>query len=187
MQIKNRKGAVELSVGTIVILVIGMTMLILGIALVRTIFQGATDSVDKIDEGVKAELNKLFESGDKKVVVRLPNNEIKIKKGDSVGIAFAIRNTIQGESQAGMFSYQVKAVSVETGCSLPLTTAQSYVRLNGERSGIPILPGDEPAYFFVKIQPSSSAPLCSVAYDIEVKKDGQPYAIESFIVQITGR
>src|SRR3989344_8585718 len=91
-----RKGAVELSVGTIVVLVIGMTMLILGIVLVRTIFEGATSSVERIDEGVKGEINKLFSESDRKVVVKLPNNEAKIKKGESVGIAFAIRNTVTG-------------------------------------------------------------------------------------------
>ena len=59
--IKNKKAALELSIGTVVVLVIGMAMLILGLVLVRTIFTGAKYNVDQINKNVEAEINKLFD------------------------------------------------------------------------------------------------------------------------------
>ena len=52
MMRKNRDGALELSIGTIVVIVIGMSMLVLGLVLVRTIFTGSTESVKVLNEGV---------------------------------------------------------------------------------------------------------------------------------------
>ncbi len=180
----SRKGAVELSVGTIVVLVIGMTMLVLGIILVRTIFSGATSSVERIDEGVKDEINKLFSEGDKKVVVKLPNNEAEIKKGESTGVAFAVRNTVEGENREGVFSYQIKVADIERGCDLPVAEAESYLIVGDTGSDIRMRPGDEPEYFIVKIRPSEQAPLCEIVYRIEVRKDNQAYDSEQFIASI---
>lgn len=185
--LSSKTGAVELSVGTIVILVIGMTMLVLGIILVRTIFSGATSSVERIDEGVKDEINKLFSEGNKKVVVKLPNNEAKIKKGESTGIAFAIRNTAEGENREGVFSYQVLVSDIERGCNLPTSEALSYLTVGDTGSNIRLRPGDEPEYFIIKVKPSDTAPLCEIVYRIEVRKDGQPYDTEQFIATIVGR
>ena len=53
MQMKLRKkGAIELSIGTIVIIVLAMSMLILGIILIKNIFSGSTNAVDDINKGV---------------------------------------------------------------------------------------------------------------------------------------
>jgi len=51
--IKNRRAAMEMSVGTIVTIVLLMTVLILGLVLVRTIFSSAKYNVDVIDEKIR--------------------------------------------------------------------------------------------------------------------------------------
>lgn len=182
----NKKGALELSVGTIVIIVIAMAMLILGLVFVRTIFSGATDSVDVINDNVRAEIDKLFSDNDKKVVVNLPDGQVDIKKGNSFGIVFAVRNTAEAESTAGKFNFKVLAASIEKGCQLTITQADSYVKLNSEGS-FDLLPGVEPETRIVKIEPTESAPLCEIVYEVQVKKDGQPYDSEQFIVNIVAR
>ena len=48
----------QMSVGTIVTIVLLMTVLILGLVLVRTIFGGAVENIDNIDQAVKNEINK---------------------------------------------------------------------------------------------------------------------------------
>jgi len=58
----NKKGAIELSIGTIVIIVISLTMLILGIVLVRSIMCGAIGLTVNLNDRVKGEVNKLFEA-----------------------------------------------------------------------------------------------------------------------------
>ena len=82
-KIKNKKAAIELSVGTIVIIVIAMTMLIMGIVLVRNIFGGATASVTSLNDKVKSEIASLFtEEGEKIVIYGAgADRTIKIKRG----------------------------------------------------------------------------------------------------------
>src|SRR3989344_329084 len=92
----KRRGALELSIGTIVIIVLAMSMLILGLVLVRTIFTGAKYNVDQLNKNVEAEINKLFNEQGNKIVFYLPNRQADIKKGTSFGVAFGIRNTVQG-------------------------------------------------------------------------------------------
>jgi len=182
----NKKAAIELSIGTIVIIVLAMSMLILGLTLVRTIFKGATYNVDQLNKNVEGEINKLFnEKEGIKTIIYLPNNQADIKKGTSYGVAFGIKNTAQGENFAGKFAYKIQASSVQTGCKLSLAQADSYVIL-GSSGSIDIVPGTEPKFRLAKVQPSASAPLCEINYDLIVTKDGQAYDTNFFIVKITG-
>lgn len=186
MKLQNKKAAIELSIGTIVIIVLAMSMLILGLTLVRTIFTGATYNVNELNKNVQSEINKLFnEKSGVKTIIYLPNNQADVKKGTSYGIAFGIKNTVEGEANAGKFSYQVRASSIQTGCKLSLQQADSYAIL-GVSGTINILPGSEPQYRIVKVQPTETAPLCEISYDLIVTKDGQPYDTNFFIVKITG-
>jgi archaellum component FlaF (FlaF/FlaG flagellin family) len=179
---KNRKGAIELSVSTIVIVVIAMAMLILGLVLVRTIFKSTISSIDKVDEGVKKEINNLFSDGNQKVVVRLTNSKLDVKQGEIFGFAFGIKNTVQGESTAGKFSYEIKSSSIQRGCQLTQTQADNYIIL-GDKGTFDLPPGQ--IYTgFVEVQPSSNSPLCDIRYDISVTKDSQPYDSSFFIARV---
>ena len=60
MKGKTKKGAMELSIGTIVIIVLAMSMLIFGMILLRTIFEGAIGVAEMSDEQIMAEVGKLF-------------------------------------------------------------------------------------------------------------------------------
>ncbi len=190
MRVMQRKGAVELSVGTIVILVIGMTMLVLGILLVRTIFSTATESVELIDEGVKNEINELFSSdSSKKVVVNLPDNEVDVKKGEGFGISFGIRNLVE-DTESTDFKYVISVPgqgNIERGCNLDPERANQYLKLNYELDRINIEAGKTKA-FFVRVEPSNSAPLCSISYQIKVEYyDGttlKSYDTEQFTINI---
>lgn len=184
LKIRNKDGAFEMSVGTIVVLVIGMTMLILGIVLVRTIFTGATGSVDVINDNVKAEINKLFSDSNKRLVINLPDNQVKIKKGQSFGIAFGVRNNIEGQAGSTTFSYSTAVAEVESGCGLSVSEADSYIRL-GKEGSVELSPGGEPKTLRLVVEPTDAAPLCSVSYEIQVRTpDGNIYDSDRFIVDI---
>src|SRR3989338_6029810 len=68
MKTKNKKAAMELSISTIVIVVIAVTMLILGLVLVRSIMCGAIGLTGDINDKVKGEVNRLFQTGSGEVV-----------------------------------------------------------------------------------------------------------------------
>ena len=94
---KNKKAALELSIGTIVIIVIGMTMLILGMVLVKNIFFGATESVNILNDKVKASIVNLFGDENKEVIIMLGQDKTaKIKAGSDVfGVAIGAK-TLDG-------------------------------------------------------------------------------------------
>jgi hypothetical protein len=182
-----KKGAIELSISTIVIIVLAMSMLIMGVILIKNIFAGATTSVDATNAGVKDQINQLFNNNNQKVVVALPNGQVEIKKGASETVSFGIRNTDTGVAGAEAFTYTVSASSVQSTCAsaLSMSQASQFVTL-GASGSVSLVPGNDPAYKNIVIQPTSTAPLCMVQYDINVLKSGQPYATEQFIVNIIG-
>ncbi|RMD67626.1 hypothetical protein D6817_01060 [Candidatus Pacearchaeota archaeon] len=95
----KKKGALELSIGTIVIVVLAMSMLILGLVLVRKIFSTSTGWVTDINGKVKGELAKLFNQRQAKVAivgVSGPDNTVEIEAGGEAGIAIGAR-TENGE------------------------------------------------------------------------------------------
>jgi len=90
--VRNKEGALELSIGTIVVIVIGMSMLILGLVLVRTIFTGSTDAIGQLNDKVMEEIAGLFvEDGNNMVVMTSErSNHVKIKPGSSSDIAIGM-------------------------------------------------------------------------------------------------
>lgn len=182
---QNKRAAIEMSIGTIVVIVIAMSMLILGLVLVKTIFTGAKYNVDQLNKNVEAEINKLFNEKGGKTFIYLPNNQAEIKKGVSYGVAFAIKNDAQGEASSSTFNYYIQASSVQEGCQLTVTQATSYAIL-GRTGSLQLSPGGDPTFRLVKIQAPSTAPLCEIQYDLTVTKNGQPYDSNFFIVKITG-
>ncbi len=183
--IKSKKGAIELSISTIVIIVLAMSMLILGVVLVRSIFTGAKYNVDTLNKNVEAEINKLFNERGGKTFVYLPNNELELKKGTSYGVALGVKNTAQGEPNAGNFKIQIKAASVENKCQsiLSLSQADAYIKLIASPD-FALLPGTDPHYSLVKLEAPETAPLCEISYNVIVTKDGQAYDTNFFIAKI---
>ncbi len=186
MRSLNKKGALELSVSTIVVVVLAMSMLILGLVLVRNIFTGAIHNVDTINDKVKGELNQLFTDDGQKVAIFLPDNTAKVKLGEEAfGVAFAIKNTERGEINSINFNYEVSVGEIEQSCSsLSEAEAEAYISI-GKKDSFALPPGGT-AERIIKIRPSGSAPLCEIRYDIDIfKGTNQPYESTYFFVQIT--
>ena len=85
----RKKGAMELSISTVVVIVLAMSMLILGLILVRSIFTGAKYNIEKMNEKVEGEINKLFVE-DKRAVLYLPNRLAEVKQGDVYGVSVVV-------------------------------------------------------------------------------------------------
>ena len=166
-----------MSVGTIVTIVLLMTVLILGLVLVRTIFTGAIENVESIDQSIKNEINKLFSEDDsRKIIIFPPTRQITIKKGNekNPGFAFSIRNV---EITEGKFTYEVFAndPDLRNRCNLNIQEIESWIQV-GRTGSITIPPGSsmidpEHVRFFIP----ESAPPCTVRYGIDVEKDRVQY------------
>jgi hypothetical protein len=181
----NKKGAIELSFSTIIIIAIGAVLLILGLVFVRNIFASGTDTINLIDKNTQAQINALFNQDENmKTIIYLANKQADVKKGSSYNLAFGIKNIDRNEVTAGKFSYQI--IAKESGCKLDLTTATNYIKIGKSDSGLSISPGGEPTERKIVLEIPATAPLCLISYDIAVTKDGQPYDTNQFILNIIG-
>ena len=176
--IQGRRAALELSIGTVVILVIGMSMLILGLVLVRQIFTGATYNVNTINDKVKDQISKLFQENGKSAVY-LAEHKANPSQGSEWGVAFAIKNVETGTSQASQFTYEVKSSTLSSDCQ-GLTPQKADGWIKSRKTGSATLNPGESGYFIVRFSIPADAPLCIVPYDIEIRKNNQPYTRDFF-------
>src|SRR3989338_7920221 len=88
--IKSKKGALELSVNTIVVIVIGVTLLTLGLVFVRGIITQTTDLSDKAFENANRDLDSL--AGTVTEFVTVAPETIRVKAGDTTGFSVLIKN-----------------------------------------------------------------------------------------------
>ena len=189
--VKSKKGAMSLSIGTIVIIVLAMTMLILGIMLVRTIFTGAKYNVDTADTKVREEINKLF-TEDEKMVVYLANSKLDIKQGKDWGVGFAVKHLIEEAAGSKEFKYEVKvnmdSADLKNSCTgLTIKEAESWIKA-GKSSSLNLNPG-ETGYDTIRFNIPEGAPLCFVRYSITVKHPdiaGSNYVSKNFDLNIVG-
>ena len=105
----NRHGALELSIGTIVVIVIGMSMLVLGLVLVRTIFTGSTESVDTLNEGVMNEIVTLFDDEGGNLLIKLGStNTAKVKPGSRFNVAIGAQHPDGAPVVTGTLLYRIE-------------------------------------------------------------------------------
>ena len=78
-KISSKKGAIELSMSTIVILVLAMSMLVVGLILVQKIFFVAGSAIGEIDKGVRTSLSETFSKSDVKLAIHPSARTIEIK------------------------------------------------------------------------------------------------------------
>jgi hypothetical protein len=174
--IQYKKAAMEMTMGTMVTIVLLTMVLILGGYFVSKIFTSGGEAIDGIDTAVKNEIDKLFaEDSSKKIVVYPATRKITIKKGkDNLGFGFSIRNVKTDEAK---FSYEVNAI--ESNCNMRLSDADNMIALGKERTGIQLAAGSmmsDP--IFVRFAIPATAPPCQIRYEIKVyegSKSGSIY------------
>lgn len=170
---KGKKAAMEMSVGTLVTIVLLVGVLILGIFLIQKIFSGSQDAIDSINNEVINQINDLFSSENSKIAIAPTSREITLKKGDDPkGFAFSIRN--DGVESAA-FDYIVEADDVsKCGSSFSESEANTYIigglgsfeLGRGAKMDLPEL---------IKFSVPEDAPPCTIIYRLNVEKDSEPY------------
>ena len=182
---KNKKAAMEMSVGTIVTIVLLMTVLILGLVMIRTIFGSAKGAIDLTDQQLKDELNKAFGSEDKKISVYPSTRFLEMRQEETDGFGLGIRNALQGVGGTSLFSYEVVASDpeIEDKCGITGETAESWIVTGKSETDIPIPAGD---YSSQKIlfEIPTGAPLCVIRFRVNVKNEEKAYATDFFDLKI---
>lgn len=179
---KTKKAQMQMSVGTIVTIVLLMTVLILGLVLVRNVFSTGTSAIDQVDSAIQNEINELFAEEGKPMVVYPASRQITLDKGDDPkGFAFSVKNN---DVEPADFSYEVEAQDVsKCGTGFSEETANNY--LLGGSGSFSLGPGNAlDLGRSVKFDLPETAPPCTIIYNLEVMKDNQPYSSADVFVTI---
>lgn len=164
---KNKRAAMEMSVGTIVTIVLLMSVLVLGIFLVQKIFKSSSNAIDTVDSQIQSQINKLFTNENKDFVIYPSSQQITLKKGDGPkGFAFAVKNP---ENELESFSYTLEAQDVN-GCG-SLTTDQADSWIIGGTGSFDLGPASSnslPPKILFSIP--DQAPACTISYKLAVKE-----------------
>jgi len=178
---KNKSGAMEMSVGTIVTIVLLMGVLVLGVFLIQNIFSSAKGAIDLTDQQLKDEINKLF-SGDSRMSIYPGTKFVEIKQENTDGVGIGIRNLAVGEAGTKTFSYEVIASDVKD-CGVSEGEAESWIVTGKSESNIPI-PSGEIVTDKILFRIPVGAPLCIAKFRINVDSEGEAYATDSFNIEI---
>jgi len=166
----------ELSISTVVIVVLSLSMLILGLVFVSKTMCGAINGIGSINDQMKSEMIDLFGTDDK-LVIKEASNEIYA--GVSYGVGFAIRND---GSEVNEFSYSV-AVSDLGGCSFSQQEAMEFIVI-GESGHAVISSGDD--YIgLIRFDVPKNINSCELRYNIVVKNGEEDYDFGHFDVEIS--
>jgi len=185
----NKKAAMELSMSTVVILVLAMTMLILGLVLVRSIFSGATSSVNQINEKVKGEISGLFVDESSKIVMNLGSDRVaKIEANtDNFGVSFAAK-TIDGSAVAPKrMKYKLTLDdTARENCVSEIgrkATEELFQQSIGTNIEFDEFEGDT-AFTIVQVDIPEATPLCAQKVFVDVTDNNQPVGRSTFIIEV---
>lgn len=179
----GKNAQMEMSVGTIITIVLLMTVLVLGLVLTRSIFSGATNAVDLTNAQLTDQINKLF-SQDKKMVIYPGTSEIAMKRGGKTAIGIGIKNRLEGNSASQKFNYRVSVDSSADVCGLSPSNIQAWIQ-DATGTNLDMPTGDDTQIEKVLFNIPSTAPLCSVKIRIEVTVNNNVnYASDSFYMVI---
>ena len=183
----SKKAAMEMSIGTIVTIVLSVTMLILGVVLIKNIFSSATNAVSVSNEKMMSEMNSLFTKEGTALAFSPSDRKVRIKQGAAgEGFAFLIKNENHEDTT---FEY---ALSVSTGYELQakcgIATAAEVEAWITQKTGTIDVPADsvmEEAKIILFDIPKN-APKCTIPYTLKItnKATGKLYVAgtEVFII-----
>jgi len=164
----KKRAAIELSVSTVVIVVIGISMLILGLVLVNKVMCGAINGINTIDAAMQDKMRLLF-GNEENVVIKEVENDVYKNVKNGHGVAYAIRNNGKTNPE---FTYEVK-VSDIGDCKFSEQKAEEYI-IVGRSGKINLKSGDE--YFdLIKFKIPNEVEPCQLKYMLVVNNEGELY------------
>jgi len=189
MKTLNKKAAMEMSVGTIVTIVLLMSVLVLGLVLTTNIFKGATNAVDMTNDQLTDQISKLF-SKDEKIVIYPESRLVQIKQEAIGAVGIGIKNKLTGTAGETKFSYTVSVsdpdLQKKCGADIRTSDVESWITAGREQINMPIASGDF-ANEKIRFEIPVGAPLCTIRFSANVLAGTQTYGSVRFDVQVLAK
>jgi len=176
----------EMTVGTIVTIVLLMSALVLGLILTRTIFRGSTESVESLNSGVQKEINNLFGEENKNLVISLGSQKTaSVKQGTEhfgVPMGFSPNNpNAWGSNKNGCF-YNIEVVDKTNYCvgmEGGWDTVEEDILTGTNKIPFDEITPDGNGYALIKIDIPKDIPPCLQRFTVLVGCTGTQYSDEA--------
>lgn len=169
----GRKAAMELSMGTIVVLVLGVSMLILGMVLIRNIMCSGIQITEDLSTGVKNEIKTLF-GADKFGVKCLGEGgaEVKLGSGGKRSVICIFKTDSEAE-------YELTVTSIESLSGASSEVVNRWVIDQGWKGSV--VPGQDQEETVVLFDIPRDAPNTAIKIIMQAKnlKSGSQQTITS--------
>ena len=164
----NRKGAIELSMTTVVVIVLAMTMLALGLTLVRTLFTGAIYTAGTLNDQVKNQINQIFQSETTRVGIISEQGQLNPARGKDQCVWWAIVADTGGKYDYSFTVDPAECAQTAKGYHLTKQMIESwFIDLKGSKS----LAANDRQQYCLPLNIPRNAPSCLFKVDLETKKD----------------
>ncbi len=168
---KNKTGAMEMSVGTIVTIVLLMAVLVLGLVLVKQIFGSAKSAIDLTDEQLRSEIEGLF-SEDTALVVFPSSRELTIKQSESNEIGVGIKNLGESTTSSTIFSYVVTPIGSD--CGIEVEQLEKWMSITNSRDNLEI-PIGSLSITRIDFTIPAQTPKCTARFEVKAHANGVIY------------
>lgn len=174
----RKGGALELSVGTVVILVLGITMLIMGMVVTRSVMCGALGLTGDVNSKVRGELDKLFESTEGEVACVGSGEAVKMIPGETNIIHCAIRAPEKA-------TYKIEVAGVgSTSSTITKETVQKWIATKSAWEG-EIAPGDFDSKKPARLNIPNNAPEGNIQLQLKVYRNNALIATEDLDFELS--
>ena len=174
-KINQKRGAIELSMTTVVVIVLAMTMLALGLTLVRTLFQGAIYTAGSLNTQVQDKLNAMFQEEGKTVGIVNENGRIEPARAKDNCVWWAMMATT-----AGKYDYSFTVSPEEcAGPGYGLSEAETEGWFVGMKGSYTLAANEEKSQICLPLMPPKTAPSCLFNLIVTVSRNNVPYGSDS--------
>lgn len=173
---RNKRG-VELVINSMVIIILGLLVLVMGMIFTTKIMCNGIKGLDDITKFTQDQIDALYEDQRSNVLVKEKENEIQM--GVYHGIGFVITN--EDRSSNSNFRYVV-SVRELGDCEISEQEAENYI-VTGRGAFVNIVRGKDHTEI-IKFKIPRDVSECSLTYEIRVENDGEFYGSSSFDVSI---
>ncbi|MCW8965440.1 MAG: hypothetical protein OQK82_01945 [Candidatus Pacearchaeota archaeon] len=173
----ERRGAMQLSMSMIIVVVLSLMVLILGFFMVNKLMCGSIIGIESLNDNMKNEVLSLFGSNDGIVIKEREND---VYKGVSYGVGFAIRDT--GEYNNPKYRIEVSDLG---DCSISEREADSFIFLGKE--GDVIFDSNGEYVDLIKFKISEDVSPCEMRYKIILYSGDSIYDAQNFEIKILNK
>ena len=174
--LKRKRAAIELSMTTVVVIVLAMTMLAVGLTLVRTLFKGAIYTAGSLNTQIQDQINQMFQSETTTVGIVSDQGLLEPSRGDDSCVWWAIV-----AYDSGTYDYTFSIIPAECADASKgyrLTDASIGKWFLTPLHGSVSLAPNQPEKYCLRFNIPSNAPSCLFSVDLVVTKDGVNYGSE---------